>query len=403
MPVSKRLKVLWASPERIPFPLDISMSTKYDLLGKHIEPHVLVWSDGHKLKVRQLNTTFFYLIPQFRKSRLLQIMLAHPFILYPLVFWLLISKKFDVVLTRPGLQGVICALVRRFSFLFRAKFGLLVEAFGDWIEVSLVDTNQWLRWLYRCSLKALSRFSLTSADMLRAESASTIDKMKRFAPHKPYSIFPRVHLELFLDLSVKSVAKDTSIFTVLYVGELIKLKGVNYLLAALQRVHREYSQVRLTIIGEGNCKTELDRMSEEMGIAEYVEFTGFLKPEEVKEHMLKSDVLVLPSLTEGLPRVIIEAMAAGLPVIATDVGSVKELVKDGENGFLVKPGDIDALTKAIMNLAGNGKQARKMGLKSKQLFQESGVLYTMAGYARRYNVRAARSSRCSKREWRSRR
>ena len=384
MPVNKRLKVLWASPERIPFPLDVSMSTKYELLSEHIDAHVLVWSDGYRLKVRRLNTTYFYLIPQFRKFYLLQIMLVYPFILCPFVFWLLISKKFDVVLIRPGLQGVISALIKRFSFLFGTKFSLLIEAFGDWIEVPLISTSKWLRWLYRCFLPVISRFSLTSADMLRAESVSTMDKMRKFAPQKPYAIFPRVHLELFLDLNVKHVAKDADTFTVLYVGELIKLKGVNHLLAALQRVYHEYSHVSLTIIGDGDCRTELGDMAEEMGIADCVEFTGFLKPEKVKEHMLKSDVLVLPSMTEGLPRVIIEAMAVGLPIIATDVGSVRELVRDGENGFLVQPMDIDALTKAFLNLAGDRERAKKMGLNSQRLIQKAGDLYTMEGYARRY-------------------
>jgi glycosyltransferase involved in cell wall biosynthesis len=220
--------------------------------------------------------------------------------------------------------------------------------------------------------------------MLRAESVSTMAKMRQFAPQKPYAIFPRVHLELFLDLNVNPVVKNANTFTALYVGELIRLKGVNYLLAALQRVSREYSQVRLTVIGDGDCRAELGRMAEEMGIAARVEFTGFLKPEKVKEHMLKSDVLVLPSLTEGLPRVIIEAMAVGLPIIATDVGSVKELVKNGENGFLIQPMDVEALTKAILNLAGDRERTRKMGLKSQRLIQEAGDLYTMAGYARRY-------------------
>jgi len=311
-------------------------------------------------------------------------MLLYPFILYPFTFWLLISKKFDVVLIRPGLQGIISALVRRGSFLFGTSFSLLVEAFGDWIEVPLTSTSKWLRWLYRRFLEMISRFSLTSADMLRTESVSTMNKMRKFAPLKPYSIFPRVHLELFLDLNVKPTTKDSDTFTVLYVGELIKLKGVNHLLSAFQSVYRECSQVRLTIIGDGECRTELGRMAEEMDIADYVKFTGFLKPEKVKEHMLESDVLVLPSVTEGLPRVIIEAMAMGLPIIATDVGSIKELVKDGENGFLVKPMDIDALTKTILNLTGNREREIKMGLNSKRLIQEAGDLYTMEGYARRY-------------------
>ena len=382
--MKKRLIVLWAAPERISFPLDVSLSTKYELLSKHVEAHVLVWSDGYKLKTRRLNSTYFYLIPQFRNLFLLRIMLVYPFILYPFTFWLLISKKIDVVLIRPGLQGIISALVKRCSFLFGTSFSLLIEAFGDWIEVPLVSTNKWLRWLYRRFLEVISRFSLTSADMLRAESVSTMDKMRKFAPQKPYSIFPRVHLELFLDLNVKPVTKDSNMFTVLYVGELIKLKGVNHLLTAFQRVYREYSQVRLTIIGDGDCRAELGRMTEEMDIADNVEFTDFLKPEKVKEHMLKSDVLVLPSMTEGLPRVIIEAMAVGLPIIATDVGSVKELVKDGGNGFLVQPVDIDALTKAIFNLAGDRERAKKMGFNSKRLIQEAGDLYTMEGYARRY-------------------
>jgi len=381
---NKRIKAFWATPERISFNLDITQATKFQLLSKHIEPHVLVWSDNWRPKIKQIDSTYFYLLPSVKRWLPFPLLVLYPVIFYPFLFYLIARKRFDVVLVRPGLEGAACALIKRVSKLLGLDFGLLVEAFGDWIEVASIQQNRLIKPFYRYMLKAISKFSIFSADMLRAESSSTMEKMREFAPAIPFSIFPRVHLELFLDLKAESEAKKPEGFNILYVGELIKFKGIHHLISAFKNVIAGYPKASLAIVGEGNYRAELRKMAEQMDILGSIEFTSYLPPGKVKERMLNSDLLVLPSMTEGLPRVIIEAMAVGLPVVATDVGSVKELVIDNQNGYLIKPNDVDSLTKAILTLVGDRDKAIKMGLESRKIIQRAGDLFTMEGYAQRY-------------------
>lgn len=380
----KRLKTLWATPERISFDLDTTQEIKFRSLGRHIEPHVLVWSDRLKPEKKQVGAARFYLLPPLKRWMPFPLLVLYPFIIFPILLYLLLKYRFDVVLVRPGLEGIVCASLRRWGRPFGLRFGLLVEAFGDWMEVALVGRKGLMRQVFYYALRLMSGFSINSADMLRAESTSTMEKMRRFAPDKPFAVFPRVHLELFLKLAVAEERLNPEEFNIIYIGELIPLKGVHYLIQALNNIIAQSPQAHLTIVGEGKCRPDLEKMAEDMNLQDSIEFTSYLPPEKVKERMVQSDLLVLPSMTEGLPRVIIEAMAVGLPIIATDVGSVRELVADGKNGYLIKPSDVAALTRALLAMASDRARAKQMGLESKKLIERAGDLYNMAGYARRY-------------------
>jgi glycosyltransferase involved in cell wall biosynthesis len=149
---------------------------------------------------------------------------------------------------------------------------------------------------------------------------------------------------------------DTSVFEppaqprggtgrLLCVGALAEKKGHVHLLEALALVRRE-RDVTLEIVGDGELREELERLTKELGLGGVVRFHGALSREEVAELMRACDLFVLPSLFENLPVVLIEAMASGLPAVATRVGGVPELV-DGQAGLLVPPEDPEALARAI--------------------------------------------------------
>jgi glycosyltransferase involved in cell wall biosynthesis len=133
----------------------------------------------------------------------------------------------------------------------------------------------------------------------------------------------------------------------LSVGWLAEKKGHRHLLEALARM--EHADASLELIGEGELRGELERLAHDLGVADRVRFPGPKLPEEVAEAMRRADLFVLPSLDENLPVVLIEAMASGLPVVATRVGGVPELVDD-EVGRMVPAGDPDALAKAISEM-----------------------------------------------------
>ncbi len=131
----------------------------------------------------------------------------------------------------------------------------------------------------------------------------------------------------------------------LVVALLRRVKGVEHLLHALAIV-RARRQVALDVAGDGPSRPELEVLAHRLGLAEAVRFVGLKSPRGVGELMRGADLLVLPSLSENLPVVIVEAQATGLPVVASDVGGVREIV-DERGGRLVPPGDRTALAVAI--------------------------------------------------------
>ncbi len=132
--------------------------------------------------------------------------------------------------------------------------------------------------------------------------------------------------------------------TVLFVGNLLPVKNPELLLRAFARVP---SPARLVIVGKGPMREALEAHVAAAGLADRVRFTGPQLAPQVAEHMRAADVLCMSSLNEGLPNVVIEAMASGLPVVATDVGGIHEVIDEPWKGTLVPSGDEAALAAAL--------------------------------------------------------
>lgn len=127
------------------------------------------------------------------------------------------------------------------------------------------------------------------------------------------------------------------------------VKGVDALLEAVAAVHRQQPDVRLIIAGDGSLRADLERLASSLGLDDgTVRFIGLRT--DVPQLMSACDALVLPSRWEGLPMVLLEAAALGLPVVATGVGGNTEIVKDGKNGFVVPPNDAGSLAKAMLQM-----------------------------------------------------
>lgn len=150
---------------------------------------------------------------------------------------------------------------------------------------------------------------------------------------------------------------------VLFAGRLEKEKGVHVLLEAVSKVKKAVPSVRLLIAGDGSFRLSLKAMVEEQRLHDHVSFLGWLEPEELQEAYRKAWVLVLPSIwEEGLGMVLVEAGLMGRPVIGSDLGGIREIIQHGENGFLVPPGDPDALSQAIITLLNDRNRTEQMGL-----------------------------------------
>jgi glycosyltransferase involved in cell wall biosynthesis len=146
-------------------------------------------------------------------------------------------------------------------------------------------------------------------------------------------------------------------------------KGIKYLLESASLLLQSRNDISFLLVGEGALKEELKILCADLKIEENVIFTG--ERSDIPEILSLTDIFVLPSLREGLGLAILEAMACGKPVIATNVGGVPEIAKDGVSGILVSPKDPEALHSAMNELLGDREKLKKMGNKGKRIFSEN--------------------------------
>jgi glycogen synthase len=157
---------------------------------------------------------------------------------------------------------------------------------------------------------------------------------------------------------------------VLYVGRLTKAKSVDVLVDAM----RELPDERLTIVGDGAERNALERQARGLG---NVSFAGMIDYRKVPQYLEQAKVLVLPSRQEGQPNVVMEAMARGLPVVATAIGGVPDLIADGRNGLLTEPGDSAAIARAIRRISSDAAlraQLAENGVRTMQQYDWPKVL-----------------------------
>jgi glycosyltransferase involved in cell wall biosynthesis len=165
-------------------------------------------------------------------------------------------------------------------------------------------------------------------------------------------------------------------YRLLALGRLVNYKGFDHLLTACHLLQGAGLDFTLTLAGDGPLRASLERQSRRLGLAGRVEFPGFVSHDRVPELFRHSDLFVMPSVvnqwggSDGLPTVILEALAMGLPVVATRVAGIGEVIRHGLTGWLVPPGDAKALAGAVLEITADRGRALAVALKGRQLVLE---------------------------------
>ncbi|MES2334376.1 MAG: glycosyltransferase family 4 protein [Pseudomonadota bacterium] len=188
--------------------------------------------------------------------------------------------------------------------------------------------------------------------------------------------FCRSQLMLFSDpvhwpkIAIVHCGLDPALYTrataafgkrVAFVGRLDPVKGALLLIEAMAAVLKTHPDATLTLAGDGPARAPAEARAKALGLANAVRFAGFLTQPQVAELLANSDMLVLTSFAEGLPVVYMEALASGIPVVASRVAGVQELVEDGVTGFTVPPGDVVTLADRMSRLMSDPELAARMG------------------------------------------
>jgi teichuronic acid biosynthesis glycosyltransferase TuaC len=207
--------------------------------------------------------------------------------------------------------------------------------------------SPWNRFLIRYTLRQSSAVIFVSKQLR--------DIAESLAPGftAKYVVLPTGFDETKFQISSSSVARNTLGLPlhekiVLFVGGLVKIKGLAYLIEAMSILKKNSNSIRCYIIGDGEQKQVLDSMIKKNLLQNQVFIVGPKPHNEIASWINASDLLVLPSLNEGLPTVVLEAFACGKPVVASAVGGLPEIIKNRENGFLFEPRNPESLAQNIM-------------------------------------------------------
>ncbi|HRY14358.1 MAG TPA: glycosyltransferase [Candidatus Competibacteraceae bacterium] len=175
--------------------------------------------------------------------------------------------------------------------------------------------------------------------------------------------------------------EDAEAIELLYLGNLISSKGVDVLLKACAEI-RDQERWVLHVVGAGPESEPLQTLTTALELPDRVRFAGSIPPERIPELLARSTVLILPSYREGRSNAVLEGMASGRVVIASDIPGVRELIRHGENGFLFKVGDPVELARILRSVLENSERRRRLGAAARQWVIEQNL--TWPATARRY-------------------
>jgi teichuronic acid biosynthesis glycosyltransferase TuaC len=204
---------------------------------------------------------------------------------------------------------------------------------------------------------------------------SVADRIKAVTGKNPLCVYGVLDLEEFSPVPDKIPARKELALPLdktiaLYAGYLTKRKGVYDLLEAIYRVQKKHPEILLAICGAGPEETALRRLIREKGMEHTIRIAGEIEPEQMNKWMQAGDLFVLASHTEGMPNVVMEAMACGLPVVATAVGGLPEAVGDCNGVILVPPENIDELEKAIVKIINENQPKVNMRIAARKRAEE---------------------------------
>ena len=347
---ARGLRVCWVDTMRYAQPLQAGQARKWRRLTEDLGVEIVVTSFAPGLRPQSFREHARFI--QWPALPLAPLRWLTAWLLVPpVVLWLIIAGRIDVLIAHDPVIGAAAALAKSLARLAGRRVALVVETRGDFLKGFVGQRRMPMPDLWLWLIRQLAGYSLSRADALRAVSASSAGQLREIAPHKPLRQFMS-WTDATLFQTQKGQQNDSQSQEVLYAGVLIPRKGIQELIVAYAKIADDAPRAHLRIVGEAanrDYASALHRQVRELGLETRVTISGPLPQGELAVAMARARLLVLPSYSEGLPKVLVEAMLCGTPVLATAVDGIPEIVEDGVSGWLVQPGDVDSLADKMLH------------------------------------------------------
>jgi glycosyltransferase involved in cell wall biosynthesis len=277
------------------------------------------------------------------------------------------QRRPDLVHTHSGKAGVLGRLAARRAGVRAIVHHIHGPSFGDFQGPV---ANRIFLEAERFAGKATTHFVCSANAMTRRYLAAGIGRPEMYT-----RVFSGFQLEPFLAATNDPMLRarlglKAEEFVIGKIARLAPLKGHEDLFQAFSRLLPEQPAARLLLVGDGGLRSELEARARELGISDKVVFTGLLAPTEVARYVGIMDCVVHLSFREAVSRALPQGLAAGKPVIAYDFDGADEVCFDGETGFLVRTGDVPAVTRLLAETARDAGLRQRFGRRGREMVKE---------------------------------
>ena len=342
--------VLFIAPTTYQLPLTENLKKKFITLSEVCNVSVLAFANSKTF----LNETYgnFYLNKKI-KNRLInyfRIIQISIFTTHKIIK----KENIDIVCFQDPVSSF-------FSILFlkvrRAEVKIIVETHGDFIETLSLEKNLVLPRLYKKLFYIMAKYSIGKSNIIRAVSSSTEQQVLDIDSSKSVVRFPAwIDFKDFQNIEPKPLSKDK--FNILFIGSVTDRKKPHMIIEAIQRINDK--SYNLSIVGPAPNEKyfkELKDLIDKSDLQNQVSLIGPVDRENVKDYYSTSNLMILPSISEGLARVIFESQVAMCPVLVTDAPGMSDIVIDGQTGYVFESNNLDSLSLKIEYINNNYDEA----------------------------------------------
>lgn len=351
-------KLLFFGPTNYPQPLNDNLRKKFKYLSEIAKIYVVAFSESEFEGEIDGSNFFLYKKNKFRLINYFKIYLISYFQLPKLVE----LHNIDVVSFQDPITSFFG--IRRLKNKYK-NVKIVLESHGDFINTLELEKKLLFPKIYKLLFKKIAKYTIDNADLIRAVSSSTEEQALSFNSKKLEVRFPAwVDFEIFESIAKKREIKEK--FRILFIGSVTDRKKPHHIIEAIS--YLQDVDCELNIVGPTPNSKYLRQLREQiknLNFENKVKIFGNRSREQVLEHYMESNLMILPSVSEGLARVIFESQVTACPVLVTDAPGMQDIVIDEQTGFIFESNNVKDLANKINNIYQNYDHASQIGINAK--------------------------------------
>ncbi len=350
--------VLFISPTFYSLPLTDNIIKKHQYLDEVANVTVLAFS-SHKKVFKESETNFYF-------SKKIDSRIFNYFKILLLSYFqipkLINKHNIDIVTFQDPITSFLGVYKIKKNF---KNIKIVLESHGDFINTLELERNLLFPNVYKKLFLKMASYTIKNADILRAVSSSTEEQALSFDTSKRVVRFPAwIDFEIFSN--IQPTRSDEGNFKILFIGSITDRKKPHLIIEALPKLHED--KVELHLVGPTPNHKYLDELREKIisnNLEDRVYIHGTKSRDEVKEFYSESNLMILPSVSEGLARVIFESQVTACPVLVTDAPGMQDIVIDGQTGYVFESNDLKTMIEKIDYIIKNYSEASAVGKNAK--------------------------------------